>query len=1073
MALTVNIIAGAETGNNFEVESFSVNTQVSNSNSRNGDYSYSMAGAAGQAKFSLARGGVSDAGTSKICGFGFYINALPVSGTRLIAAFMNGDGSNWAEWELYVDDLGQLELFTGTADNTRIGSGGGSVAINTWHYIEVFHQGIAAGDYAVFLDGFEIYSGSGGDFRTGGNPGTFLQVSNPDGSHQTFVDDVYLLSDVTDKDDRWGNVEIQGFWNTVATATSTFGTNLGIGDWTCQGPGAWSSIQGEMTGSGDIGVRAVDTSSGIGASGGPNDEWGGLTDVKAYRLTYYAERSGGGGSTHSARIGGSVSRQNATAALDATPLFFDFMFTASSVNTSISTGDLSYGFGTSGGQDSECYGILVEVANAVDFVTSTPRTVTCTTEVIEFDGTNHKAIVNAERMVAQPAPEAISVAGTDADVVRASHRDVLCTTEAIELDGTNHAATVTRDRLTAGATEVVSVVGEDALIGRVPNVPREVTCTTSVLESVTTSAVNQVNRARGIPGYVARIYLFETTGNVIDTGFFDGTTWTDSGGDWLQETNIFDGAFLSTFGSNFTGQTPENITPIHATGISNVDTGRPPTKVKVRHHGTASGTWTTGPGFQCEVDYLLDGVVIGTTSVTGGVPNTDEITLPRPGGGWTWDKIDALEVDIAARATFSDSEPEVTISGIEIENWSGGGSAPPGLNKQRGVNGVTQAIAAIANSATVTRNRLTAGATEVIELDGTTHSAIVGRGLTITGIPEAITVAGTNATVERTAPRNVVCTTEEITTTENASIVNRTRVASAAPEVVTLTENASVVTRNRVASALTEVVALAANSAAIAEDRGVISAVESLILTGNAANVTFPRTVSGITEVLTLAESAATVDRAEAAPRNVIGTTEVIAAVGTSAEVNARRVVGSTVSVIAFVENAASLNMTRGVGSAVEVLQLSTDPASVVKLRNVLSATEVIAVAPNSASVVRPRSVQGVAESIVFAEAAAEVFLGVNRDVVGITESILLSTNATLVSLGRSVVGTTEQLDVLSNSATVNLGRGVLGATESALLATLTATITKTRSEAQPGSMIWAHPKLEEYVLVDGRMIQL
>jgi hypothetical protein len=211
------------------------------------------------------------------------------------------------------------------------------------------------------------------------------------------------------------------------------------------------------------------------------------------------------------------------------------------------------------------------------------------------------------------------------------------------------------------------------------------------------------------------------------------------------------------------------------------------------------------------------------------------------------------------------------------------------------------------------------------------------------------------------------------------------------------------------------------------------------------------------------------------ANRGVIGSTEVLSVSNLPAtvETSTGRIVTCAVEAIALAENAAGVNMTRGVGSAVEALQLSSAGGSVVKAREILSATEVLSLAGTTATVVRHRTVQGIVQNNTITGTPASVFRGANLDVTGLTAGMALTEGLATIVNGRSIVCSTSPILLASLTSLANRSRQVGSSTELLEVTEGTAQITKTRTGAQPGNLIWAHPGPEEFVLVDGRMIQL
>jgi hypothetical protein len=269
----------------------------------------------------------------------------------------------------------------------------------------------------------------------------------------------------------------------------------------------------------------------------------------------------------------------------------------------------------------------------------------------------------------------------------------------------------------------------------------------------------------------------------------------------------------------------------------------------------------------------------------------------------------------------------------------------------------------------------------------------------------------------------------------------------------------------------TAAIELSATPAGVNGRRVVGATVALSTIVENAASLNRTRHLIGTSESIVSAQNAASVE----ANRGVIGSTEAITATGNAATVQTTtdRIVVGVTTAISLAESAGNLNMTRGVGSAVEAIQLSSAGGSVVKVRNVQSATESIALATFPSGINASRHVGGITEVLASTSNDATVFRGANRVVTGATAAIVLDEAQANVTFGRLIACFTSDQLLTTLDSLVNRSRQVESFTETIQVSANNGDIDKTRTGAQPGSLIWAHPGVEEYVLVDDKMIQL
>jgi hypothetical protein len=500
-------------------------------------------------------------------------------------------------------------------------------------------------------------------------------------------------------------------------------------------------------------------------------------------------------------------------------------------------------------------------------------------------------------------------------------------------------------------------------------------------------------------------------------------------------------------------------------------------------------------------------VVGSTVGVTALVENASSINRTR--GATADPEVLALAgtlatVDVAQpRNVVGDTETITATGNASIVNRTRGTAAATEvvtltesasvITRNRVASALTEVATLATNVANLNRTRLAVSASEVVTLSSAGGSVVVGR--LAAGITEVITLSTNNAGVNRTrgtaattevldvlansaavaANRGVISAVEALIMDGIAAIVTKVRPVSGSPEVLVLAGTEATVERGaavpRVVTGVTETIALSATPAGVNGRRVVGSTVALSTVVENAASVNRTRGTAATSESILMAQNPAVVE----ANRGVIGSTEVLSVSNLPAtvETSTGRIVTCAVEAIALAENAAGVNMTRGVGSAVEALQLSSAGGSVVKAREILSATEVLSLAGTTATVVRHRTVQGIVQNNTITGTPASVFRGANLDVTGLTAGMALTEGLATIVNGRSIVCSTSPILLASLTSLANRSRQVGSSTELLEVTEGTAQITKTRTGAQPGNLIWAHPGPEEFVLVDGRMIQL
>lgn len=229
------------------------------------------------------------------------------------------------------------------------------------------------------------------------------------------------------------------------------------------------------------------------------------------------------------------------------------------------------------------------------------------------------------------------------------------------------------------------------------------------------------------------------------------------------------------------------------------------------------------------------------------------------------------------------------------------------------------------------------------------------------------------------------------------------------------------------------------------KDRTLKCSTIAIIVTTNDATVDRGRGVLGETEVITLTESAATVSFA--APRIVNCSSTSIVLTTNDAVVNKLRNVAGVTEVITLTANPADVHafIDRLVLADTEVITVTTNNASVNKTRGVVCVTEEVTVTPNNAIVTRtaPRNVEGATEVILLSTTPA--ITNTERIVLGDTEVITLSENTAAIIRNRLVSCSTEVITLTTNDASLNASRSVISTTEQITLTENTATITRDR----------------------------
>jgi len=738
--------------------------------------------------------------------------------------------------------------------------------------------------------------------------------------------------------------------------------------------------------------------------------------------------------------------------------------------------------------------------------------------------TSNAAVIVFERH-ANCSPEVLSFVGTQATVEFSLNVVVTCTTAVNVL--TENSAAVAANRAVISATESLILLES----GSIANVTRGVIGTTEALALtentagihidlgiIGTTAVNTLtaspataNVTRGVTGATDTLVLAETLATINTQRGVASATSANTLTENPASLNVSRGVQSATEIVSFT--------EISA-GANRTRTVSGTTEAAALTESLATIGTTSNLDITCATAAMaLAGTAAGvngtriaaaTAEITAFIENASSVNTTRAAQGAT------------ETLAFTDNASTITRARLasgatEVVSMTEGTAA---LNRQRGVTAGTEAFSLFEKQAAILRglNRditcttaastLTENASNVnATLDITTltevvsfaeNSATANLARNLSGITQANVLTESQATVDTAAsnfPREVTCTTETLAAVGVAAGVNGKRIVGATAELTTLVENAAALNRTRDVASSLEALSLGTLAAAVGLSRTVTTQTEQLALaesaasvvtstalvvscnTGqilaqsNAAVVNQARDVVSATEALNLGAQASTT----LFNRTVAATTENTVLAGSAAQVylGANRYVTCSSALVQIDEAAAQLAFSRGVQSQTEVLNATESAAAVQKIRNTTAVTEVIGAETNAAIITRSRGVVCATKQLLNTAAAAIVYRGANLVINAVTASIILAENAAVIRNGRVVVSLVAQALLMPTAAIINLTREISGSTEAIAVAATLARIAKTRSDALPGSMIYAYPEPKAYVLVDDRMIQI
>ena len=288
--------------------------------------------------------------------------------------------------------------------------------------------------------------------------------------------------------------------------------------------------------------------------------------------------------------------------------------------------------------------------------------------------------------------------------------------------------------------------------------------------------------------------------------------------------------------------------------------------------------------------------------------------------------------------------------------------------------------------------------------------------------------------------RGVTGSTQSLTLTESVATVEKGAQISGATETLDLTVSQSVINLTRPVNGATQTLTLTESNATTTRIRLVTGSTATLDLTDTNATITVERNVQASTETLTLTDSDATVTTN--VPRVVTATTEVLTLTNTDAVVNLERIVISTTETLDLTEQNATVNAEFAVDALTEPIELTNTNASVNSSRQVTSSTEALTLTDFDASVTRNHIITAVSESLELTNTNATVDASNPLEVTCTTEALQITDNDATVDAARSVAGTTETLQITDNDATLNATRSVSSATEILQITDNDATVT-------------------------------
>lgn len=370
MPLTLNNFVGFETGG-LEEASATVNSPTAQTTTvRSGTYALSLAGAVSAPSYEIAPVGT-NGGSGAIQGFGYRTTTvIPTNDTDVFQAWSANDATTLIRLRLKAV-TGNVDLID--ANNAVVGTITAPFSANTWYFIELFWEILAAGDAEVFIDGVSKLSVLNKDFlNVLQNPRVALFTGDNVVGQDTFIDDYYILTGAV-VTDRYSSGASSPWFSVPRTYQCTdedatdLGNTLDVGTWANASEVpvnetnvATYSTAGPMTG----GTTTDSPSTRLGPTGGPT-----LGTIKGAKWIHQLKRGGGAGTTHSKRYGNSG--DGLTDAVVALGTAFANFITLSEAATAVplATESFQYGMKTDGAQDITAAEIWAMIANVTAAVT--------------------------------------------------------------------------------------------------------------------------------------------------------------------------------------------------------------------------------------------------------------------------------------------------------------------------------------------------------------------------------------------------------------------------------------------------------------------------------------------------------------------------------------------------------------------------------------------------------------------------------------------------------------------------------------------------------------------------------
>lgn len=325
MAITLYQSCGFETADGTELRT--TNTVTYNSSiPPTGDYCAQLGSGSG---FTMGAfdGTGRDAGGLHAVSFQWRCSSITTNGWFQLVECYATDATGDVGMSLAYDDTtGTLDLFDGVNNTaTHVGQASWSPSVDTWYHIcVVWEPNAASGDYAVYVDDTEMFSGTGADFLL---PSGTLDVYNFYGDTEAgtmYYDDMLIwtgLLETTDYETSCFRGKVHRYRSTKASATPdgpASPTNLNAGTWSAiHGLSTTDTVNAEYTGGVSYGTVNCDDAGGSAGTGGPNTDADVGDDIYATKVILRADRSGGGGTAQYIMAHGSQTATSVTGGVTA------------------------------------------------------------------------------------------------------------------------------------------------------------------------------------------------------------------------------------------------------------------------------------------------------------------------------------------------------------------------------------------------------------------------------------------------------------------------------------------------------------------------------------------------------------------------------------------------------------------------------------------------------------------------------------------------------------------------------------------------------------------------------------